>query len=628
MLRADVTAKLSHSDKSGYVPSGAVDASGTTYDFNATNFPSKSSWTNKGSALSKTHTVDRKTESYEFYIEGAASTSIYATSSYIGQDITIPALQNWPITYKNNDGTSDSFYSTVKYDNIDKTFPRPNSSVIPVRSGFFPRKPTQYSAEYILNTSSDGSGTAITTDSSVYSDNAAITVYLMWDSYINYDGNGISLPFYTYSKQTKHEHESIVLNSNTPTRSGYVFKEWNTAADGSGTSYDPGDTYSTDIGEVTLYAIWLTMPTKPQIGDMTAIRSNAQGQQDDTGTYASISVDWSVDTTSEAYPQNTGTVTGTITPQSTGVEQSFTFSSGASGSSGTAVALISGLSTDEQYLVKVTVTDQVTSTSKTVILTRAFFIMDFKAGGKGIGIGRAAPNEGLEIGYEATFDDDVTMLEKLHAHVTDQATIANGDKLLFSDSSDNGKIVRASVTFDGSSTDQVLSRKGTWEQATDVPTSNVIAKYDSNKHLNSKDMTSQEISDFVNGLNLSGGAEIETTQADWVVEQGITGDWTWRKWQSGIAECWGMFLHNTTVSVAWGTGFLSNVKVIDFPTDLFVSPPSGLSMYVDSRWAGLSACENQIATKEWMRCYVFRTSSTGTTSADFYIHVDAKGRWK
>lgn len=136
-----------------------------------------------------------------------------------------------------------------------------------------------------------------------------------------------------------------------------------------------------------------------------------------------------------------------------------------------------------------------------------------------------------------------------------------------------------------------------------------------------------ELEDFLSELDVS-GAGLETTQADWVVEQGITGDWTWRKWQSGIAECWGMFLHNTTVSKAWGNGFLSYVKVIDFPTGLFVSPPSGMSSYVDSTWAGLSACENQIATKDWMRCFIFRTSSTGTTAADFYIHVDAKGRWK
>lgn len=138
------------------------------------------------------------------------------------------------------------------------------------------------------------------------------------------------------------------------------------------------------------------------------------------------------------------------------------------------------------------------------------------------------------------------------------------------------------------------------------------------------DMDNDKISDVLEAINYSGSAA-----ADYIVEQGTTNDgWTFRKWQSGIAECWGSFLHNTTVSGAWGNGFLSNVKVINFPTDLFIAPPPGLSAYVDSTYAGLTSCENQVATKDWMRCYVFRTSSTGTTAANFYFHIEAKGRWK
>lgn len=41
--------------------------------------------------------------------------------------------------------------------------------------------------------------------------------------------------------------------------------------------------------------------------------------------------------------------------------------------------------------------------------------------------------------------------------------IANGDMLLFSDSSNNGKIERISITFDGSTATKALTQKGTWE---------------------------------------------------------------------------------------------------------------------------------------------------------------------
>ena len=45
-----------------------------------------------------------------------------------------------------------------------------------------------------------------------------------------------------------------------PTRDGYLFVEWNTKADGTGISYQPGDEYTTvqNGGTVTLYAVWIS----------------------------------------------------------------------------------------------------------------------------------------------------------------------------------------------------------------------------------------------------------------------------------------------------------------------------------------------------------------------------------
>lgn len=41
--------------------------------------------------------------------------------------------------------------------------------------------------------------------------------------------------------------------------------------------------------------------------------------------------------------------------------------------------------------------------------------------------------------------------------------------------------------------------------STSTPTANKIAEFDSTAHMNSTDMTSQEVDDFVDGLNISGG---------------------------------------------------------------------------------------------------------------------------
>lgn len=57
------------------------------------------------------------------------------------------------------------------------------------------------------------------------------------------------------SSQTKTYGEALFLSSTIPIRTGYTFSKWNTASDGSGTSYNAGASY-TKNASITLYAIW------------------------------------------------------------------------------------------------------------------------------------------------------------------------------------------------------------------------------------------------------------------------------------------------------------------------------------------------------------------------------------
>ena len=85
------------------------------------------------------------------------------------------------------------------------------------------------------------------------SGNPATYTVTVTDPYnITYDANGGSgAP----DAQQKSEKININLSAAKPTRDGYVFKEWNTAQDGSGISYAPGAAYTAD-GDATLYAQW------------------------------------------------------------------------------------------------------------------------------------------------------------------------------------------------------------------------------------------------------------------------------------------------------------------------------------------------------------------------------------
>ena len=48
----------------------------------------------------------------------------------------------------------------------------------------------------------------------------------------------------------------VTVAGNTMTREGFEFVEWNTAVDGSGMGYDPGETLTVGAEPIVLYAIW------------------------------------------------------------------------------------------------------------------------------------------------------------------------------------------------------------------------------------------------------------------------------------------------------------------------------------------------------------------------------------
>lgn len=75
-----------------------------------------------------------------------------------------------------------------------------------------------------------------------------------------------------------------------------------------------------------------------------------------------------------------------------------------------------------------------------------------------------------------------------------------------------------------------------------------------------------------NGLGGSSGA---AQAEDYVVEKGASGDWTYRKWNSGVAECWRTIADNrpSTAFSATGSVYYRNVTGIGFPSGLFTARP-------------------------------------------------------
>lgn len=119
------------------------------------------------------------------------------------------------------------------------------------------------------NSEADGTGTHYDAGD-LYNIDADINLYAEWNYIIRYNANvpvdTNGLPMGTANDIPTEQHEKVnsqtdaiiddlSIYTNAPTMDGYKFKEWNTEADGTGTTYNPNDTYAERKG-MDLYAIW------------------------------------------------------------------------------------------------------------------------------------------------------------------------------------------------------------------------------------------------------------------------------------------------------------------------------------------------------------------------------------
>ena len=113
--------------------------------------------------------------------------------------------------------------------------------------------------------SSNGAWTGATVTAS-----AKVTIPALAPATITFDANGGSGSVPTAISTYVGVANTIPPNSLT--RTGYTFNGWNTASDGSGTTYATGSTI-TPTGDVTLYAQWQTTYVKPEIQNLLAFRT-------------------------------------------------------------------------------------------------------------------------------------------------------------------------------------------------------------------------------------------------------------------------------------------------------------------------------------------------------------------
>lgn len=114
--------------------------------------------------------------------------------------------------------------------------------------------------------------------------------------------------------------------------------------------------------------------------------------------------------------------------------------------------------------------------------------------------------------------------------------------------------------------------------------------------------------------------------ADWVVAQGTSGIWTYRKWHSGIAECWGNYTASMAVNVssaAYG-GYRSNEISVNLPSGLFTAWPNTNITFASSGGIWVNNMQPTSATKVGF----FLSCGSSQSAASRTVSIQCIGKWK
>lgn len=240
---------------------------------------------------------------------------------------------------------------------------------------------------------------------------------------ISYNINGGSGT--TPANQTKWYGEALTLTTFVPTKAGYNFGGWKAT---NNTVYQKGGSYTANAA-TTLTAVWNPKPPSLTISNAYRIAATTSSSysldEEDEGTDCVVVADYMW---SKALSDPTVTISSTMTDGS-GTSKTVTFSEHASITGNDTADMYGGqiafhsvaasLETDARYTGTITINDG-TNPALTVSFTiqEAFFTVDWRDGGHGMGIGGPAIGDGLYV-----YSDPIVMHNTITNKVADNGSI-------------------------------------------------------------------------------------------------------------------------------------------------------------------------------------------------------------
>lgn len=479
--------------------------------------------------------------------------STYGGTKSASSSLSVSAKTTYTITYNANGGSGAPGSQVRTWGQSDFKL----STVKPTRTG------------YTFQGWATSSGGAVAYQpGAAYGGDANLNLYAIWEAItysVTYNANGGSGAPAT---QTKTYGTNLTLSSTKPTRTNYIFQGWGTSASSTTVNYAAGAVYSTNAS-ITLYAIWKLAYKTPRITSFTVDRCTSTGAVSETGTYALVKFSWATDRTVSGikieYKKDTATSWTAVTVTGSGTSGSVSEAIGGG-----------GLSTEYTYNIRVTVSDSGGSYNPIKSIAPIAYDIDFLKGGGGVAIGQPASRKGfdvnmnttvkkqLEVVGSATMDGMLTVegqfrpLGTLNGQLKNSATGGTWIK-----ARDNATI-RNTGSNSGSfmPLGSMKTPKGAWNIGTIGE--NLYFTYDLDTRYNANN----------NGTDKS---IMISTEFDYITTKGTSGIWTYRKWASGIAECWTTneyALGNYEVRTAsWSGGYESALVTLPAYPFTFTSQP-------------------------------------------------------
>lgn len=119
-------------------------------------------------------------------------------------------------------------------------------------------------------------------------------------------------------------------------------------------------------------------------------------------------------------------------------------------------------------------------------------------------------------------------------------------------------------------------------------------------------------------------------EADYVVSSGINGNWTYQKWKSGIARCWGNFELTTPIQLAIGSDLLyqsNNTLQKSYPITFEGVPSESATVQSPGSVVWLSASKG-LNTQKKSAIYSLISPDKVTNTATYTIALKVEGFWR